>query len=253
MFRSPRHRLLLAAYAGVGFALVLNGLAALFARAPLDAARAPSAPLLSIPLVLSFFLISGVRYGFSVPVQLPANWALRLLGDDELRRSLAGVRIALAAAALGPLLAAMLPVYALLWGWKAAAMHTLFCAVLSLLLLEVSLLNFHKLPFTCSYQPGKLNLTLTALFFCVAFTTYAYTMASIERALLAWPAAFLVVCAAGLAGVVVLARWRAKLLARGRIIFDDEPDVVVRTLDIGSASVLRRPDPSASSRVPVAG
>ena len=56
--------------------------------------------------------------------------------------------------------------------------------MLSLILVELLLLNFRKIPFTCSYQPGKANITVLGVFYWFAFTTYAYTMATFERWLL---------------------------------------------------------------------
>ena len=56
----------------------------------------------------------------------------------------------------------------------------MFSVTLSLLLVEALLFEFWKIPFTCSYPPGKANVTLLWIFYWVGFTTYAYSMATLE-------------------------------------------------------------------------
>ena len=96
-------------------------------------------------------------------------------------------------------------------------------------------MNFRKIPFTCSYQPGKANIAVLGVFYWLAFTTYAYTMATIERWLLQDGVrciAFFV-----LAGMVLgaLVLWRKTMLVDGlRIVYEDEPDPEVQTLGLGA-------------------
>ena len=62
------------------------------------------------------------------------------------------------ALAICPVLLGLLPAHALLWGWRVAGAHLVFGLVLSALLVELLLLNFDKIPFTCTYLPGKANV-----------------------------------------------------------------------------------------------
>jgi hypothetical protein len=106
--------------------------------------------------------------------------------------------------------------------------------VLSLILIELLLMNFRKIPFTCSYQPGKANITVLGILYCFAFTTYAYTMATLERWLLhddaRW-AGFLVLMLVVLGGMVL---WRKTLPIDGSgIVYEDEPNPEVQTLGLG--------------------
>jgi hypothetical protein len=61
--RSAKHRIFLAAYTGVGCAFVLQALVESGLREA----------WLSVPLVLCFFVLSGLRYVFTIPTELPAN------------------------------------------------------------------------------------------------------------------------------------------------------------------------------------
>jgi hypothetical protein len=233
MFRSRKHWLYLSAYVGVGFALVLQGVMGAMSRHGGSAMDRPTPALLSVPLILSFFVLSGMRFVFTLPAELKANWVFQLSEADGRKECLSGVRKAMFIFGVLPLFASLLPVYVALWGWPAACFHTFFDSVLSLLLIELLLLNFHKIPFTCSYLPGKANITTRWFLYWLAFATYAYTMASVEIWALqrtVWMACFSVLGGV-LLGVVFF--YRNRLLDEGfTLVFEDQPEPVVRTLNL---------------------
>ena len=105
MARSARHRIFLAAYAGVGCAFVLQALVGTGLKQA----------WLSIPLVLSFFILSGMRYIFTLPSELPANWLFRVSESDDRRKALDGARTAMLWFGVAPLFAALAPFYFVLW------------------------------------------------------------------------------------------------------------------------------------------
>lgn len=233
--RSRKHWLYLAAYVGVGFALVLQGVMGTFSRHGSPAIDRPSPSLLSVPLILSFFLLSGMRFVFTIPAELKANWVFQLSEADGRKECLAGVRKAMFVFGVLPLFAALLPAHVFLWGWPTACFHTFFDVVLSLLLIELLLLNFHKIPFTCSYLPGKANITTLWFLYWLGFATYAYTMASLEAWALEQPLrmAGFYLLASVLVGVVFF--YRNRLLDEGfTLVFEDEREPVVRTLNLSA-------------------
>jgi hypothetical protein len=221
--RSRKHWLYLAAYAGVGFALVLQGLIG----------SSSSLSLNSVPLILSFFLLSGMRFVFTLPAELRANWVFQLSEADGRRECLSGVRKAMFLIGVLPIFASLLPVYIFLWGWAAAVFHTFFDVALSLLLIELLLLKFHKIPFTCSYLPGKANITALWFVYWLGFATYAYSMASLEAWILQSGirmVCFYVLCTLAVASAVY---YRNRRLDEGfNLVFEDEMEPVVRTLDL---------------------
>ena len=91
--RSAKHRIFLAAYAGVGCAFVLQALVGSRMRQV----------WLSVPLVLGFFVLSGMRYIFTIPAELPANWIFRISETEERGRSLEGARSAMIWFGVAPL------------------------------------------------------------------------------------------------------------------------------------------------------
>jgi hypothetical protein len=232
--RNPTHRLFLSAYIGVGTAVVVEVLATLMIgtgrRTPTDILVA----MYSLPLVLSFFLLSGLRVIFTVPAELRANWTFQLAEDEHRALLLAGTRKAVLAMGVAPLFLSVAAVFTFLWGWGAATVHVLFGASLSWMLMEALFWNFAKVPFTCTYQPGKINLPVALLLYLGAFSVYAYTMASVEYWLLEEPwrmAAYLMSAATVLVGWFIC---RERYLVRGlRLLFEDQPDPEVRTLGIG--------------------
>jgi hypothetical protein len=234
--RSTKHRLYLAAYVGVGFALAAFGIFQLLVYTENLSVRAilfqPNEALLSIPLILSFFLLSGMRVVFTIPAELPANWIFQIAEDEQRLDCCAGVRKVMTVRAV-LLPATLFPIYAVLWGWPPALEQLIFNLVLSLILIELLLINFRKIPFTCSYQPGKANITVLGLVYWLAFATYAYTMAALERRLLydevGW-LAFVVIALVVLAG---LRWWRKATFVRGQgLIFEDAPAPEVQTLGL---------------------
>ena len=99
--RSAKHRIFLAAYAGVGCAFVLQALVGSGMRQA----------WLSVPLVLGFFVLSGMRYIFTIPSELPANWVFRISETEERGRALEGARSAMIWFGVAPLFAALAPLY----------------------------------------------------------------------------------------------------------------------------------------------
>jgi hypothetical protein len=221
--RSRKHWLYLAAYAGVGFALVLQGLIG----------SSSSLALNSVPLILSFFLLSGMRFVFTLPAELRANWVFQLSEADGRRECLSGVRKAMFSIGVLPIFASLLPVYIFLWGWAAAFFHTFFDVALSLLLIELLLLKFHKIPFTCSYLPGKANITALWFVYWLGFATYAYSMASLEAWILQSGIRMACFYVLGTLAVASAVYYRNRRLDEGfNLVFEDEMEPVVRTLDL---------------------
>ncbi len=73
-----------------------------------------SAALLSVPLVLSFFTLVGLRILFTIPSELPANWVFRMTEQKDTVRYLRGVRHVMRLAVV-PIVALTLPAYWVLW------------------------------------------------------------------------------------------------------------------------------------------
>ncbi len=219
--RSAKHRLFLATYAGLGFAVALPSV------------FAGPGGLVPLPLTLSFFLVSGLRAAFNFPAELKANWLFQITESEQRAEHLAATRKWIVACGVGPLFTLMLPMEFTQWPWRVALYHTAYGAALSLVLLQVMFFNFRKVPFTCAYFPGKVNLVALGALYLFGFTAYSWTMAGIEQSLLREPARIVVFFALAAAAIVLLSRRREREV---RYLFsldyEDAPDPVVRTLNI---------------------
>src|SRR5262249_42470954 len=132
-----------------------------------------------------------------------------------------------------PLFLILSPFYFTLWSPGVAAAHIAFSIAISILLIEALLLDFCKIPFTCSYPPGKANVTILWIFYWLAFTTYAYSMATLEAWLVLRPLRTIVFYFAA-AAIWFGFRWYWRRWDRVgfTLMFDDVPEPVVRTLGL---------------------
>lgn len=236
--RSGKHRLYIAAYVGTGLALALFGMVEALVHSTqgefIVVITQPREPLLAVPLIISFFVLSGMRVVFTIPADLRANWVFELAEDKNRVECLTGARKVMVVS-VTLILVALFPIYAALWGWRLAFMHIAFSLILSLLLLELLLLNFRKIPFTCSYPSGKANITVLGVFYWLAFTTYAYTMATFERWLLQHDLRWIAFFALLLLAFGVIVKWRNLQLGRGfNIVYEDAAAPEVQTLGLNA-------------------
>lgn len=221
--RSMKHRLFLATYAGCGAALAV----AMLGTGNLG--------LLVLPLTLSFVLISALRAAFNFPSELSANWAFQLSEAHSARGVLQATRKWIVLCAVAPLMAAQAVMEFRFYPWPAAVFHLAFGTAMALLLIEIMFLGFRKVPFTCSYFPGKINLVFLAVIYVLGFTAYSGWMAKLEQWLAGRPALLMVFFA--LAGGIhaSLVWWRTRLVDSGaELDYQDPGDPVVRTLELSS-------------------
>jgi hypothetical protein len=219
--RSAKHRLFLATYAGFGAAL------AVMTFAPGGAGR------LGLPLTLSFILVSGLRAAFNFPSELGANWAFQTSETGNLAGYLAATRKWIVLCAIFPFFALIAPMEFLSFTPAPALFHLAFGISLSVLLMEILFFGFRKVPFTCAYFPGKVNMVWLAVVYVFGFTMYSRTMADLESWLAARPALAVAFIAGTLSARWILAACRARLMARiAGLDYEDAGDPVVRTLDI---------------------
>jgi hypothetical protein len=221
--RSMKHRLFLATYAGCGGALALLTFGS------------GRSGLLRLPLTLSFILISALRAAFNFPSELGANWSFQVSGSNHVRECLAAMRKWIVACAVVPLLLLQAPMEFLAFAWLAAVFHLAFGTALAVLLMEGLFLGFRKVPFTCAYFPGKINLVALSVIYVLGFTMYSNTMADLEAWLEGEPLAVAAFFAAAGLAYALLARWRNRQLGTESILdYEDDGDPAVRTLELSA-------------------
>jgi hypothetical protein len=198
------------------------------------APRALSLDFLIPTFLMMFFAVVGLRNVFSLPISLTANWALR---TTQLRPSQAYV----AAARRSLQLLAVLPVWflsaALACGYRPVsqvAAHLAVLALLGIILVEFCLVGFYKVPFTCSYLPGKANFQFAFWGFVIVLLAVIAPCAEFELRALhqADRYGFMLSLLVGLA--MALFAYNDHRAKSAVIYFEEIPDALITTLGLSA-------------------
>lgn len=269
LLRSAPHRVILTFYWGIGFAMAI-----LFLKTPVGQrlnAKAADAEVmwgeLSVGLMLSSLImvltaLVGARVAFSLPRDLRANWIFRITPPGGSREYLGARRWALFLVSAAPVCAISALVFIASWPATPAWGHLLVILLLGAGLVELSLYGTQKIPFTCSYLPGKSTFYAAVAFAAAALFPATVTFAVAERQALSWPDRY-IVFVGGLAVAWVVARIAITLLAADGAAepqFEEEPSDLMVSLNVwdhrttfgdvhtGAAAVISTGDADAPPR-----
>src|SRR5262249_31720271 len=112
--------------------------------------------------VMSLAII-GTRVAFGMPFDLRANWIFRVVGLQSRLDNIAAVRRALYLIAVVPVWSVTAAACLTLWPSRENAGHLAALALFGIILTDVCLLRFRKIPFTCSWLPGKSRINMAFL------------------------------------------------------------------------------------------
>ncbi len=191
LVRSEIHRLVMTAVGGLALVLASQALmsAAQTSKSLRQVALSPDA--LSIPFILTFVLIIGLRVVFEIPTDLRANWIFQLLLDSDHQECEALARKVVLVLTLPWVLGITFAIYLYLAGLTIACLHTLLVATWSILLTNLVLARFRKLPFTCSLPVFKQYSIVILIAFCFGYLIYAVFTPEFESWALFEPIQFL--------------------------------------------------------------
>jgi hypothetical protein len=235
LFRSRQHRMILAFYLGLGLTLIVGPLKGML-EDPHLAAMPPNlvTPLLLIASVMMMvFCLLGVRIVFAMPLALRSNWIFRVTAIRGPADCLAATRRSLLVLAVAPVWLASAAVCLYVLPRREAIEHLLLLGLWGVFLAELGLQGFHKIPFTCSYLPGKSKIHLVIL---AAVGGLWAVLLGVEYELRSQsdPGMYAVMLAA-LAIAAAAARWRAIWLAKAEesiLFFEEEEAPTVLALGI---------------------
>jgi hypothetical protein len=176
--RSRQHRVVLAFYLGIGFAFLVFSL-----RAPeqqKNLAQADTGLLFANYAVLVSTLV-GIRAVFAMPMALGSNWIFRVTEAGSMRQYMAAIRRPLFVMGLAPVVLLSAAFFFSIWTWKRAAEHILMLALFGTVVAYLCLRGFHKIPFTCSFLPGKsrINMAIMAAMGTLLFLAKAAQVESV--------------------------------------------------------------------------
>jgi hypothetical protein len=179
--------------------------------------------VLMAPLILMFAAVLGLRSALLLPVTPHAVWVFRLTEADVRRpHELAVVEHLLLLYGVFIPIAIALPLEIGILGWHDTLIALPLTVTIGVLMTEVTLLRWHRIPFTCTYIPGKRPVVHTFLLLLLAFSLS--TAAGADWLYMAvtgnTPLPLLVVLLSGLAA---LFRWLRMQLGKDRPLeFEDE-------------------------------
>lgn len=229
LLRSRQHRMILAFYLGVAFAANV-----LLLRMPVARDRVNSWALLGTPLLATTILsmlvfVVGMRIAFAMPLDLKANWIFRIAPVRGGLECLRARRRAMLATSLFPIWLASAVLLFWIWPWRAAAAHLIILGLLGAITAEICLQGFQKIPFTCSYLPGKTNIHVTFLFATMVILQFIAYCAGWERRAIENPFA--------LCAFVVGLTLALYILRRLTAINTDADDIGIQFEDEGSPAI----------------
>jgi CubicO group peptidase (beta-lactamase class C family) len=237
LLRSRQHRMIFAFYLGAGFAftiLALNApqeLSGPTVGSPWDPL---SVQLIASTIILMGFWVLGARVVFSLPLDLRANWIFRMMPCAAGPRYLSARRRALFAVSVAPAWAISAAVLFSLWPWGPAAAHLTVLAFLGIILAEASFEGIQKIPFACSYLPGRSKFHLTLLLWLYLLLALIAGTAESEREALQNPTTTAAVLAGlGIAAVFCILRnnWLATP-SQAELRFEEVPANQLLSLDL---------------------
>jgi len=180
--RSRQHRLILSFYLGIGLAftsLILK-VAGAIANAANHSGPAESMLLWSASILVMSLAVIGARVAFAIPFDLKANWIFQITAVRSGPDNLAAVRRVLYVVAVVPVWLLTAAICLMLWpSWQNAG-HLAVLALTGFILVDICLIRFPKIPFTCSWLPGKSRMNM-ALLAALGLALIGRDAASFER------------------------------------------------------------------------
>jgi hypothetical protein len=175
LLRSEAHLQIFLAFTALGLVAAAESLNTPQGLDSLLHQRHAPTEFLAVPFILVFCFLAGIRFAFEMPADLRASWIFKLWIDRDSQDARPIARRVLYALTLSWLAPATFVATLHFFGWQNAAIHTAIFIAATILLVEILVANFRKIPFTCPYPQfqSTSGLILVAyLFGFLVFTSY---------------------------------------------------------------------------------
>jgi hypothetical protein len=231
--RSEEQAFVFGGFLSLGVAIVSQILLPVLSKSSATMSSAiPSAEILSVPLIVGFFLILGLRLVFEVPASLRSNWIFKFLADAGSRQCQSLARKIILTLLVPALTVICLPAYSYFWGLRVGLVHTLLVATWCVLLMEGSLVVFRKIPFTCSLPKFKSHVIVSFLLWMLAYFAFTSLTPTVESWALVDPLWF-VLFVPVLLGFLTALHFLSDIAEKDRrILFDEQSVAVIEVLNL---------------------
>lgn len=126
----------------------------------------------SIPLIISVFLILGIRNISGVPISIDANWIFMITEKRKLWHYFSGYWKSIVFTNLIPAFLIILLINLFFWDFKSSFLYCAYGLLVAFLFLEIHLISWHKIPFACTYLPGKEKIQLYWSIYLILYIVY---------------------------------------------------------------------------------
>jgi hypothetical protein len=223
LLRSDGHLQILLSFAALGLVLSAETLSSAPNLHSLVTGQAPSAEFLSVPFILAFCVIVGIRFAFELPADLRANWIFRYWldpGQQDARPIARRVLLLFTLPWLAP--AAFLSVL-FFWGWTVALLHAAILIACTIPLVETAFIRFRKIPFTCSYPTFQSHSGLIFVAYLFGFLLFTDYFPQMEHwsLLNPWESIWFIPLLG--AGLLALHQYREQMLDMDKHLIFEEP------------------------------
>jgi hypothetical protein len=131
-----------------------------------------------------------------------------------------------------PLFVLVFAAYSVLWGPPTAFNHALYGLAISILTMEILFIRFLKIPFSCSYLPGKEKIQAYWLPYLLVFIAYLNITSRVELELLRSPSRFVPFVISVFLMVAGIRAYQVFFLhKRNQIRYEEEPEPLMVGLD----------------------
>ena len=220
--RSPFHQGVFVIIAAGGAGAVLNSFISDWHAGALSNADEPlMATVIWAVFVLVFALNVAVRAALVLPLELRANWIFRMTEDEGTRAEeiSAVVRTLVVLAVVLPL-AVLFPLEWALLG--SSAIHcTSIAALCGLVLVELHMTEWRRIPFTCSYEPSRQLMWQTMVIGAAAFVAFTVIGPRLVWYSIRHPVGWLTLMIVLAAVLLYLRRQRLWMSRRASLMFED--------------------------------
>ncbi len=234
--RSRLHRMVLTGFVAVAFALIVESFVSLLVGGGFKGFVVKTFALqqaaVSAPLALSLFVLAGYRYLFRLPVELRANWVFRIHENGNRQLLLRGMERFVSCLGVLPVALLTLPLEIHIFGGVRGCAAALLVLLPSLIMQEVLLSAFEKIPFTSAYLPGKRPLIETVCMYGIAFGAYVGLLSGLIVYCLYRPTFFLIALASLIAIWARIRKGRLEYGHIGELEFEEVAEPAVQTLAI---------------------
>jgi hypothetical protein len=218
VLRSRRHTIQLATCLGMAIAVGVLKLIPPIVRdnVVLDWPRAYT---LGLPLVLLFFAVFGLRAAFQIPTDLDANWVFRL-AQPTVREAVRASRWLILMLGVVPVTVLWLLFTLAMWPVQTALAATLLALITGMVLTEIALSNWTKIPFASAHEPATDTLKSKAAVYVTALLMYQFILSELQARALQSSSTTMKHLVCGVVLVLSIRIWRAHMLRKRLATFD---------------------------------